>query len=135
MKTKEIHVLFETLDTEKHLLKYDCSHEVEYTANEPSYINFIRIIDGDWTITKDVNQTVLDFKDTELRIHWMNAEPEYIVVKEKVNADGVGEYNGSIIDLLKEYKIPMTPREWVGYSMTLTRVAMNLRPCEMRCTE
>ncbi|HZG12322.1 hypothetical protein ACEUAG_11500 [Aeromonas hydrophila] len=131
----EIHVLFENLAGEQALMKYDSSYEVEYREDEPAYINFIRIIDGDWTITKDAHQTILDYKDTKLRIHWMNAEPEYLVVKEKPNADDAGEYNGSIESLLKEYQIPMNQKQWVGYSMTLTRVALNLRHCKMQSTE
>ena len=130
----EIHVLFETLDKNKHLVIYESSHDIEYTANEPAYIDFIRIIDGDWTITKDANQTILDFKDTELRIHWMNAEPEYLVIKDKAD-DEAGEFTGSIVELLRDYQIPMQPKQWVGYSVMLMRVAMRLSPCEMRCSE
>ncbi|NEX81744.1 hypothetical protein [Aeromonas rivipollensis] len=127
-----IHVLFETLNGERHLIKFDTSSDVEYTADEPAYIDFIRIIDGDWTITHDHNQTILDYKDTALRVHWMNDEPEYIVVKESANVDDVGEFNGSIMTLLNEYQIPMDQREWVGHSMTLLRVKMWLEPCKMK---
>ncbi|MNQ87144.1 hypothetical protein [Aeromonas media] len=132
MKIQEIHVLFETLDGDKHLLKYDNSHEVEYTADEPAYINFIRIIDRDWTITHDSYQTILDYKDTELRIHWMNDEPEYIMVKESTNADDVGEFNGSILTLLQVYQISMTPREWVMIRAALTRAKLRLEPCKLK---
>ncbi|MGU5759747.1 hypothetical protein [Aeromonas hydrophila] len=127
----EIHVLFETLDKNKHLVRYESSHDIEYTANEPAYINFIRIIDGDWTITVDTHQTILDYKDTELRIHWMNAEPEYLVIKDKAD-DEAGEFTGSIVDLLRDYQIPMEQREWVGHRMTLLRTKLRLEPCKMK---
>lgn len=129
---KQVHVLFEKLDGEKHLLKYNSSSDVEYTVDEPTYINFIRIIDGGWTITVDAHQTILDYQDTALRVHWMNDEPEYIVVKESAYADDAGEFNGSIMTLLNEYQIPMEQREWVGHCMTLLRTKLRLEPCKMK---
>ncbi|MCR6739112.1 hypothetical protein NVV56_09435 [Aeromonas dhakensis] len=126
----EIHVLFENLAGEQALMKYESSYDVEYIEDEPATIKFVRIIDSEshWTITKDAAMTILDFKDNDLRISWLNAEPEYLVVKEKPNADDAGEYNGSIESLLREYQIPMNQKQWVGYNMILTRVLIKLKP-------
>lgn len=126
MKIQEIHVLFNCLDGTSALSRSNTIEAIQ-VPNQPHDIQLVRILfEGGYMLQVDDELTVLQ-KDN-FKITYLNDEPDNLVIHgDGKNPDPAG-FDGDVMDLLSQYKCPISCTDLVMMRTVRMKVLVYLKP-------
>lgn len=126
MKTQEIHVVFTCLDETTELSRSDTIQGIQ-RPDQPHDIQLVRILfDGGYMLQVDSELTVI--QKGNFKITYLNDEPDNLVIHCDRKSSEPAGYDGDVMDLLSQYKCPISCTDLVMMRSTRMKVLVYLKP-------
>ncbi|WP_349918172.1 hypothetical protein [Aeromonas veronii] len=126
MKTQEIHVAFNCLDETTHLSRSSTIEGIQ-RPDQPHDIQLVRIIFEDgYMLQIDDEMTVI--QKGEFKITYLNSEPTNLVIHGDCKSQEPAGYDGDVMDLLSQYKCPISATDLVMMRSARMKVIVHLKP-------
>lgn len=126
MKTLEIHVVFNCLDGTTELRRSDTPEGIQQ-PNQPHDIQLVRILFEDgYMLQVCAEMTVI--QKGEFKITYLNSEPTNLVIHGDCKSQEPAGYDGDVMDLLSQYKCPISATDLVMMRSTRMKVLVYLKP-------
>lgn len=124
MKTLEIHVLFNCLDGTTELSRSESLEGIQ-RPNQPHEVALTRLMFvGGYMLQVDDELTVIQKED--FKITYCNDEPDNLVIHGDGGGDEPAGYEGTIEELLQEYRSPITLDDLIRMRTAYTRLMLTL---------
>lgn len=125
MKTLEIHVVFNCLDGTSQLSTSSTIQDIQ-VPDQPHDIQLVRILFDGYMLQIDDEMTVI--QKGELKITYLNSEPTNLVIHGDCKSQEPAGYDGDVMDLLSQYKCPISATDLVMMRSTRMKVLVYLKP-------
>ena len=125
MKIQEIQVVFLCLDGTTELSRSDTIEGIQ-RPDQPHSIQLTRLMFEGGYIQIDDELTVIQKND--FKITYRNDEPETLVIHGDCKNPEPAGFEGDVMDLLSQYKCPISCDDLIKMRTAYTRVLLHLKP-------
>lgn len=126
MKIQEINVVFNCLDGTTELSRSDTIEGIQ-RPTQPHDIQLVRILFEHVTILQ-VDDELTVIQKGDFKITYRNDEPTNLVIHGDCKSQEPAGYDGDVMDLLSQYKCPISATDLVMMRSTRMKVLVYLKP-------
>lgn len=126
MKIQEIQVVFLCLDGTTELARSDTIQGIQ-RPDQPHSIQLTRLMfEGGYMLQIDDELTVI--QKGEFKITYLNIESDHLVIHDDGKNPEPAGYEGDVMDLLSQYKCPITTEQYIVMMGKYVQIMMQLKP-------